>query len=144
MVRQKLYLLAEKCNIIVRNCGQSKAEDVLADMGDFTNTITGLIPDVQFFGSAEFLNTLQKLLLAMTKPDMEVISSTIQKSIIPVLEKMYREYETDNREGNTTKNNNSTVRSGAASDAAAQFDSYAVAARRTEQQLMLWEDPREA
>ena len=82
MVGQKLYLLTEKCNIIVRNCGQGRDEDVLADMGDFTNTITGLIPDVQFFSSAEFLNTLQKLLIAMTKPDIEAIRTTIQKSII--------------------------------------------------------------
>ena len=138
MVRQKLYLLTEKCNIIVRNCGLIKTEDVLAEMGDFTNTITGLIPDVQFFGSAEFLNTLQKLLIAMTKPDLEVIGTTIQKSIIPVLEKLNREYETDSREDNTQTADNSTVRSGAASDAAAQFDSYADAARRTEQQPVLW------
>ncbi len=140
MVGQKLYLLTEKCNIIVRNCGQGRDEDVLADMGDFTNTITGLIPDVQFFSSAEFLNTLQKLLIAMTKPDIEAIGTTVRKSIIPMLVKLYREYEADNREDDTRITKISTVGSGAASDAVAQFDNYAEAARRTAQPRKMWSE----
>ena len=88
MTVRKLYLLTKKCKIIYHDCTLGRKDDVLAGMGDFTNTVTGLIPSVQFFSSAEFLTTLQTLLMAMTKPDIETIGIALHKNMIPALERL--------------------------------------------------------
>ncbi|MCR5323397.1 MAG: DUF115 domain-containing protein [Lachnospiraceae bacterium] len=170
MILQKLFLLAEKCKLTARNCQQDRTEDVLAGMGDITNAVTGMILEIQFFSSPEFLNILQTLLLAMSKPDLDAIGRTLRKNMIPSLERLFNEYESrktsidpgsganqisaiEKADGQITEDNgvsdgtkekgiilNQTAGKGAAADAIAQFEGYAEAAKRAGQILKLWNE----
>lgn len=138
MIRQKLYLLTEKCKTAVRNCGQGKTEDVLAGMGDITNTVTEMISDIQFFSSPEFLNTLQILFLAMSKPDLDAIATTLCNTMVPSLEKLFNEYETGKQSDDTSSGPVSAQ--GPIADTIAQFEGYAVASKKTGKTLELWNE----
>ena len=98
MIRRKLYLLTEKCKLIVRSCGQDRTDEVLAGMGDFTAAITDILPEVPFFNSVEFLNLLQKTLTAMTKPDIGAIRESLYNDMIPAFEKLYKNDGTETGE----------------------------------------------
>lgn len=140
----KLFLLAEKCKLTARNCQQGRTEDVLAGMGDITNAVAGMISEIHFFSSPEFLNTLQTLLLAMSKPDLHAIGTTLRNNMIPMLEKLFNEYDSK-KPSIDAGILNRTVGNTAAADAIAQFEGYAEAAKRAGQPRKLWnkDDARE-
>ncbi|MCR5685195.1 MAG: DUF115 domain-containing protein [Lachnospiraceae bacterium] len=94
-IRRKLCLLLGKCGLIVRLCGQGRAEDAFAGVGDFTGAITDLLKDVTaagdvrltaLFGSEKFLKPLQTIMLSMGTMDTASLKNAMNTGMIPLLE----------------------------------------------------------